>query len=222
MSDLNIFFDERKAELNLFTDFLTQVDNEPSFSEQLPIFKGQSILMLYNLIEGTVNRAITHIFDCVNDSNLFYQDLSDTFAKVWLLYQKLNEPSTAKGIMKLDKQLDKFKSYIHDPVEIDFGIFKDNHKAYLNSGALDCKKINETFELFNISFTHSEGKLREIKEERNQLAHGEKSFKEIGQIKSVPEIISNSLNVIIYLEKFIIEITTYINAASYKKLTGCC
>ena len=86
MSELELFFEERKAELTKSNDFMiyikTLVDEaveKPEqtsplliehFKEQLPVLKSQKILMLYNLIEGTVNKAISSIFDQVNDSNL--------------------------------------------------------------------------------------------------------------------------------------------------------
>ncbi len=54
MSDLQDFFDERKQEVDTFIQFIEQIEELPVYSDEIKILKSQAILMLYNLIEGTV------------------------------------------------------------------------------------------------------------------------------------------------------------------------
>lgn len=213
MSDLEAFFIERKVELNSFNTFLISVENNPTCSSQLPIFKSQVILMLYNLVEGTVNKAITTIFDTVSDANLKQTDLSDHLQKIWLKHLLLNIDDSGQH----ESRITNVNKFVNDNVIIELDEFRQNNKSYFGAGSLDSKKIKGIFKKFSIDISVAEFKLQEIKTERNFLAHGEKSFTEIGQNKTVSELAVNTQKVINYLENFIQEVLSYLQEERFKR-----
>ncbi len=77
MSELREFFEERQDEVEKFFIFLEKIDMEDEYMSDMPILKSQSILMLYNLIEGTVNKGIEYIFDTIGDEQLKHDEISN-------------------------------------------------------------------------------------------------------------------------------------------------
>ena len=213
MTDLELFFEERKAELILFTDFLSEIDRNNTFNAQIPILKSQVVIMLYNLIEGTVNKAITCIFDEVSDSNLNHEGFSAHIEKIWLKHLTLNIHDNGQH----DKRIEDITKFAHAKVKIELEAFRKKNKSYFGAGSLDGKRIGEIFKKFEIELTMQEPKLQEIKINRNFLAHGEKSFTDVGKDKTVPEVINSLTKVFDYLASFIAEIINYLTNQSFKK-----
>ena len=60
--------------------------------------------------------------------------------------------------------------------------------------------------------------LVDIKKKRNWLAHGEKSFSEVGNDVSFPEIEEAKNAVVIFLEEYINSVEVYINNQDYKEV----
>ncbi len=228
MSDLEQFFQERKLELVEYNDFLNNVveliedaHSKPEqtspelieqFKKQLPIFKSQVILMLYNLIEGTVNKAITSIFDEVTDANLSHTELSEHLQKIWLKYLTLNVDDDGKHL----ERILVVNQFVNEPVAIELVKFRSNNKSYFGAGSLDSKRIEDIFKKFSIGIDIKEFKLQEIKSDRNSLTHGEKSFTSVGQEKTVSELLISSGKVLVYLDHFIEKIIFYIEGEFFK------
>ena len=59
--------------------------------------------------------------------------------------------------------------------------------------------------------------LKEIKQKRNWLAHGEKSFIEVGSTSSYGQLEEAKSNVFDFLSEFISAIESYISNQQYKK-----
>lgn len=212
MSDLQDFFDERKQEVDKFIQFIERIENEPIYSDEIKILKSQAILMLYNLIEGTVNKGITSIFDDINDNSLKHDEASEQVRIMWLRYFKLHLNDNGGH----QESLSNINSFISTHVNIDMNIFRENNPSYFKAGTLDSVAIKSILKKFAIDFNSSEYKLQEIKGERNALAHGEKSFIEVGQEKTVADVKNTMTKVIEFLGLYVTEIEKYINEQSYK------
>ncbi|MBL4911176.1 MAG: hypothetical protein JKX78_14330 [Alteromonadaceae bacterium] len=227
MLEIETFFDERKTELIKYAAFLRRLERRINkaqssseialimpLKDQLPVFKSQAILMTYNLIEGTINKAISQIFDKVSDANLKHNELSDHLQKIWLKYLTLNIDDGGKH----KERITDINQFISSTVELELLEFRKKNKSYFGAGSLDSKRIENIFLKFSIQLTAKEFKLQEIKNDRNFLAHGEKSFTEVGQGKTVSEIVINCRKVIEYLKKLIEQIRNYIVTESFKVL----
>jgi len=225
MLEIETFFEERQTELIKYAAFLRKLERKINkaqnsseialikpLKDQLPVFKSQAILMSYNLIEGTINKAISQIFDTISDANLKHDELSNHLQKIWLKYLTLNTNDDGKH----EDRIIAINQFVSDSVELELREFRKKNKSYFGSGSLDSKRISAIFSKFSIQLTATEFKLQEIKIDRNFLAHGEKSFTEVGQGKSVSDIAINCRKVIEYLKKVIEQIKAYVVAESFK------
>jgi len=212
MSDLQVFFNERKQEVNTFIKFIKIIEEEPTYSSEIKILKSQAILMLYNLIEGTVNKGISSIFDKINDNSLKHDETSEQIRIMWFRYFKLHLDDQGGHLQSLSS----IDSFISTHVNIDINQFRENNPSYFKAGTLDSGAIKIILKKFAIDFNSSEYKLQEIKKERNSLAHGEKSFTEIGHEKSVRDVRVTRVKVIKFLKLYVTEIEQYISNQSYK------
>jgi len=212
MNDLRYFFDERKDEVEQFFIFLEKIEQDNTYSSDMAILKSQAILMLYNLIEGSVNKGIEYIFDSVTECSLQHNELSDDIRVMWFRYFDLhsdNDGQTKKSLEKLDK-------FINNIVEINLGIFRKANKSYFGSGTLDSDVIKGVLKKFSIECDFFEYQLKEIKEDRNFLAHGEKSFIEVSQQKDLSGIKNKKDKIVVYLERYVAVIEAYVEDEKYK------
>jgi hypothetical protein len=211
MSELSDFFAERKQEVDAFILFLERIDQEPNYQNEIKILKSQAILMLYNLIEGTVNKGIETIFDTINDNNLSHDEASQKIRIMWLRYFKLHLDDGQHV-----ERLSSIDDFINKNINIDISKFREINPRYFKGGSLDSRAIINILKKFSIELDSSEYKLKEIKTERNFLAHGEKSFTEVGQEKTVSDVKVTSSKVIDFLDRYVSKIETYINNEAYK------
>ena len=212
MSDLRDFFDERKDEVEQFFTFLEKIEQDNTYSSDMAILKSQAILMLYNLIEGSVNRGIEYIFDSVADCNLQHNELSDDIRVMWFRYFDLHSDDsgqTKKSLEELDKFLDNM-------VEINLSKFRKYNKSYFSSGTLDSGAIKKILKKFSIECSFSEYQLQTVKKDRNFLAHGEKSFTEVSQQEALSDIKNKKDKIVVYLEKYVAVIEAYVEDEKYK------
>ena len=212
MSELREFFDERKGEVEQFFIFLEQIETDANYNSNIIILKSQAILMLYNLIEGTVNKGIEYIFDTIGDEALKHNQISSEIRVMWLRYFKLHLDDNGQNI----ETLQNIEKLLNDIVEINISQFRKNNSSYFSSGTLDSVSIKKILKKFSIECTFFEYQLKFIKEDRNFLAHGEKSFTEVSQNKTLPSLIEDKNKVIAFLDKYVEVIEAYINNEKYK------
>jgi len=214
MSELREYFRVRRNEIVIFISFLEKIDQEPSYQDEIKILKSQAILMLYNLIEGTVNKGLQCIFDTINDDNLKHNEVSHHIVRIWMIFCDFKLDNKK---IKINKSLPLVDSFINNNVDISVDKFRNINSGYFSAGNLDARIIREDIlTKFEIGADIQEDILLEIKEERNFLAHGEKSFTEVGQGKSVPDMKVISNKVIDFLNRYVSEIENYINDENYK------
>ncbi|MDJ0636882.1 MAG: MAE_28990/MAE_18760 family HEPN-like nuclease, partial [Xenococcaceae cyanobacterium MO_188.B29] len=96
-------------------------------------------------------------------------------------------------------------------------------KEKLFSGNIDARKIKQTAEIYGFSYKTDPKKtqdgydLLKIKTNRNDLAHGFKSFEEVGRDASADELLQIKKRVICYLREILQNIETYISKQEYLK-----
>jgi hypothetical protein len=212
MSDLRDFFDERRDEVEQFFTFLNKIEEDSTYSSDMAILKSQAILMLYNLIEGSVNRGIEYIFDSVTDCSLQHNELSNDIRVMWFRYFNLHSDDNGQSKKSLE-ELDKF---IDNIVEINLERFRKFNKSYFSSGTLDSSAIKKILKKFSIECDFSEYQLQVVKNDRNFLAHGEKSFIEVSQEKSTSDIENMKNKIFDYLYRYILVIEEYVDDEKYK------
>ena len=182
---------------------------------KINILRSNAFLLLYNLIESTVFNAVTSIFDSINAEKhkprLDYFDVIDDIKRYWL-----------NNIYKHDEKVKK-ETVVKSFMDIFDRIFNDSLSLVSNylkyGGTLDADSIEITARDLGVSIgklkngfnknTHGEA-FKQIKRHRNWLAHGEKSFAEIGQDFPYSRLEEWRVYSVEHLEKLIDSIAIYV------------
>jgi hypothetical protein len=227
-------FDKRIIEIDLYYEVLKTIElDNPKLtafdvneeknveikinSSRIDIFRATAYLLLYNLIESTIYNSITSIFDSIKDNEVKYFEMIKEVQKYWLnnLYkhdEKKRKETIIETFMNIANQI------FNDTIEL-----ASNEINY--GGSLDARTIFDTaksmkIQVGNIKRIYNENThgiiLKDIKKKRNWLAHGEKSFTEIGSISTYSQLLDAKDNVKAFLEEFINSVDAYIQNQHYK------
>ena len=231
-------FNKRVAEINSFYEILSiielenpcisanKIEDESVVETELQInsskvdtLRSTTYLLLYNLIESAVYNSVISIFDEISDKGLKYFDIVEDVQKYWL-----------NNLYKHDDKKKK-ETIIETIMNVAIQIFNDTIVLASNEinygGSLDAKTIFATaksmrINVGNVRRIYDENKhgqtLKEIKQKRKWLAHGEKSFIEVGSTSSYGQLEEAKSNVFDFLSEFISAVESYISNQQYKKI----
>ncbi|MCD7836927.1 MAG: hypothetical protein LUG83_09845 [Lachnospiraceae bacterium] len=201
-----------------FSMFFYNKDEAISMSYQslINILKSNVSLMIYNIIEYTVSNLIDSIYDEIRINHLSYVDVNESIRALWrkTILKSARDPNAS------------FNTFLKKNEEIIETILKNTtlqmqSRNTLPDGNLDGITIRETFESHGIHVQTSSQNYRpdileNIKENRNNLAHGSVSFVEAVRADSISDIKRNEAFVIAFLEELISTVTAYITDQKYK------
>ena len=169
--------------------------------------KGEVFLLLYNLIESTLRESITHIHDVLKGEEIHFNQLRPEFRK-----EILNRAKSDKiGIDNLCKS-----TALDISTQLLAATFRAN---ILFSGNIDHREVCKQADIYGFKTesdcikTKDGYNLKLIKKKRNDLAHGNFSFSEIGKSYTVEQMNEFSQEVFNYLDS----ITTHISNALIQK-----
>lgn len=174
--------------------------------ELFKTLKASGFLLLYNLVEATMRNVIEAIFDRLSSEGVSYDQIRPELKKIVLRNLKKRNP---------DKIFLKITSIAVDIITAGFD------KEELFSGNIDSRKIRDTAAKYG--FSHETDSVRTgdgrdlltIKEHRNNLAHGIKSFTEVGRDQTTDELLEIKNKVIRYLKQILQNIETYLENREY-------
>jgi hypothetical protein len=215
-------FNERSREVSQYFIFLKSVEQGTTKlnmegkngcqkikeinSELIKTLKASSFLLLYNLVESTMRNAIEAIFDELRGKGISYDQIRPELKKVVLRNIKKRNPDTM------------FLSI----TAISFDIIAAGFdKQDIFSGNLDGRKIKKTAieygfpHLTDYAKTGDGNDLLIIKSNRNDLAHGFKSFAEVGRDKTADELLEIKNKTIRYLRQILQNIEQYLSNQDY-------
>lgn len=188
-------FNERSKEVSEYFIFLQSLEQgttkllieskEGSKTQKIDIklvqtLKASAFLLLYNLIESTMRDAIEAIFEELKNQNVSFDKITPELKKVVLKNLKIQLNKTS-----IDEIYNKI-------VYISLDIVKISKLEKQFSGNIDYEKIKTTAKEYGFSAktkTDIKDYLFKVKTNRNDLAHGHKSFAEVGKDKSIDELI---------------------------------
>jgi hypothetical protein len=181
----------------------------------IKMLKANALMMVYNLVESSMMGGILEIYDQVKMLGLSYNDVRKEIRDIWFTF-------------KFNQVYDKnahYNSYRDKALEIINGIIgKDiielNRKATDISGNLDADTIRQVCRDHGIVFTVDEGcrggvVLTDVKDKRNNLAHGTISFVECGRDYSLDELIKIRNETILFLTGLLDGMKTYYDNKKY-------
>lgn len=175
-------------------------------SELERTLKASGFLLLYNLIESTMRNAIEAIFDEIATQGVSFDKVRPEIKKIILKNFKKCNP---------DKVLLSITIFSVDIISACFV------KEDLFSGNIDGKLIRELASEYGFSYETDARKtgngkdLLTIKSNRNDLAHGVKSFAEVGREKSADELLKIKTKVISYLRQILVNLEVYLENKEY-------
>ncbi|OLT58596.1 MAE_28990/MAE_18760 family HEPN-like nuclease [Moorena bouillonii] len=174
--------------------------------ELLKTMKASGFLLLYNLVESTMRNAIEAIFDELQSQGISFDEIKPQLKKIVLKNLKKRNP---------DKVILNLTAISIDIINAGFD------KEDLFSGNIDGKLIKKTAKEYGFSCTTDYAKTRHgedletVKENRNDLAHGIKSFAEVGREQSADDLLKIQKKVVKYLRQILQNIETYLANQEY-------
>lgn len=210
-------FDERVGEIEAYLDFIKTVDDRstrllreadgsPVYTptqqdDVLRTFKASALLMLYNLMESSVANAVEAIFDELEQQVVAFDVCSDEIRLVILGNIRQHRP------LKLLPVLNVLATDI---------VTKTFRKTDALSGNIDAREIKGVARQYGFPPPASRGdRLVTVKTHRNDLAHGSKSFAEVGRTFTVPDLLEINREVVVYLREMLENVTIYLRDRHY-------
>ena len=222
-------YQERIDEIELYFRALRDLYNTQSREENyafynddfLKILKANALIMIYNLVESSIMGGILEIYDELKTSGYSYKDVTKEIQDMWFSF-------------KFNQVYDKnahYNSYRDKAVEIINAILQNeplvmDRKATDISGNLDAKKIREICSEHGITYTiepECRGGivLEDVKNKRNQLAHGTTSFAECGRYYALEDLEKIKNETIIFLNGILQGMKKYYQDKTFLRVVNC-
>jgi hypothetical protein len=194
-----------------------QEEIRPDFysDDFLKMLKANALLMIYNLVESSIMGGILEIYEELKTQGLSYLAVRDEIQQIWFSFI-FNQVYDKKA---------HYNSYRNKATEIINSILNDevielDRKATDISGNLDADKIRHICEGHGIQFTlATECKggivLTDVKNKRNDLAHGTTSFVECGRDYSVDALIKIKKQTVLFLDGILGGMKEYYDEKKY-------
>ena len=177
-------------------------------NELAKIMKANGFLLLYNLIEATIRNSISAILNSISTDKLTFKLLSDNLKKLWI-NQEINN---TKDISKFKEKVSELSEKILNDSLLEF-----SQECINISGNIDAQKIRDIAKKFGYLEPKDGRGLQTIKDKRNQLAHGEFTFSDIGKNYTSNDLIDYKSEVVSFIEGVLNNVEVYINTKGYKK-----
>lgn len=222
-------FNDRKDEIDLYFEFIDFLDNIEKTENMRKsnhilynkdvekIIRANSLLMLYNLVESTLVTGIEEVYSALKENNITYSQVRREIREIWFNYRFSNAYDRKAHYDTYKKTAEKIITSImlNEPLILD-------RKATGISGNLDATSIRDVCKKHGIQFhtpvnCHGGEKLTQVKDQRNQLAHGTLSFVECGRDFTVEDLHVIKEEVENFLSGFIDSIESYYDNEEYLK-----
>lgn len=169
--------------------------------ELLKTLKANGFLLLYNLMESTLKNSIEAIFDELKSRSVSFDHCRLEVRKLVLRNLKKRD---------VDRVIENLSMI---SVDVAFATFR---KDEIVSGTVDARLVREIAEDYGFAAptSRSDG-LFTVKTNRNDLAHGVKSFSEVGRDFDLERLEEIMQEVIAFLRDLLVRVADYITKRSY-------
>lgn len=231
MKEVILDFENRMEELYGFLDMLKAMDRQdasiysaskasyraiPVKDEWRKVAKASAFLIAYNVVESAVRSGFSYLYDEISNECLTLNEIASVLRDVWLdtEHRKLS-PDSATPLSYRRKAVEMVQAVLDDEAA------KFDSTKLRISGNLDARKIRELYEKHGIPcWSHYSAKngfeLLNVKDQRNALAHGLKSFSECGRDYTVDDLIRISRQMEIFIKSVLRNLAKYIQDRRYR------
>ena len=235
MEELQNEFRERCLEIIKYLDTIHFIEEQGvevisrNGSSRMPIdtttkhvLKASVFLHLYNLVESTFVRCLDRVCEEIENTHVTFADLTDEWRKAWLR-------EVARTNISLNPE-NRLRTLLAVCEDLSNGVLT-HFRPSLSGGNLDDVKIEELSERHGIVLNfgsrvyykvkrhvmNDHGPLKLVRLRRNELAHGQASFRDCGRNVSVRELRSWAATIIRYLREVIRCFKHYITTNEFNR-----
>jgi hypothetical protein len=170
--------------------------------------KATFYLVLYNLVEATVREGVRSIYHKISDEGLSFLDLNEKLQEIWWYSHHESITATPRD------------SLISKVYEVYCLCKSESSPAFQDfiagvSGNLDAEGVRSVCRKYGIDTIADGRDLKRVKDNRNWLAHGNKSFSEVGKDSTPSELRGAMEKVFEFLDAYVSNVTEYLVSAKY-------
>lgn len=207
-------FEKRRSEVRRYLAVMIVAERElqkgtrRKHDEELKIFRAGALLIIYNAVEASARLGILAIYDEIDHTGTTFDQLRDNFR-----VRILNDFRSNVGA-------DRYSSLRSVAIDLISSSF-DPQKLF--SGNVDAKKLREagTTYGFETSSEHEVTKhgvhLLTVKTRRQDLAHGNQSFSEVGKQYTTEDVVKIARYSLAYMSAILRHIDTYLDLEGYRE-----
>ncbi len=228
MNLLLLDYETRVAEIDVYFAFLGDVVEKgaelyyprarkakrATINEDLvKILKANACLLLYNLVESSIRNGLNQIYDSIKADKIEYEALRQELREMWVHDEFKPDPmrlpeNNAKRVLEMLELVVKSEYILFDS------------KLLPISGNLDAERVRDLSAKYGFSRETSPSTkggyhLARVRQERNNLAHGLKSFKECGRDLTLDTLIEIKRQVIAYIRQILRNIQRFVDRRQY-------
>lgn len=181
------------------------------------VAKATVYLVIYNNIESAIRSAFAHLYEVIETEKCTLQVVSDEVRDIWIEVQH----------KKISREQATPESYRKKAAEMVLAALADQVVELVGTrlpiaGNLDARKIREICKMHDVSSdVHHAAKrgvdLRIVKEQRNALAHGHKSFSECGREITVDDLVRIANQAAVFIRGILRNVEDYIIKRRYEE-----
>lgn len=228
MSVLLAEFDTRVAEIDCYFAFLADViergarltfpprrrnSGKPISEDLIKILKASACLLLYNLVESSIRNGLNEMYDAIKNDRITYERLRQELRELWV-QDRFRPDATRLPDNNARRALDILE-FVVASKHVQF-----DPKLLPISGNLDAERVRELSAKYGFSHRTSPSTrggyhLTRVRQERNNLAHGLKSFKECGRDLTLEALVEIKRQVVSYVRQILRNIQRFATKRQY-------
>lgn len=196
------------------------VDTIPRYSVIASVIRSNTKIMIYNMIEYTASSLLQSIYDRINDDQCGYAEVSEELRRIWHrshLFKKIKDPNA--NDTTVEETSKRLLDHAICNATLTFEV-----RDIVSGGNLDGDTILKLFQIHGVHLHPSEShyrqdELKDIKIQRNELAHGTVSFSDAGSQVTVSDLNSILNNVDSFLVQLRKDVISYLANRQYRSAT---
>ena len=205
-------FHRRRRHVRRYLSMVSRIERETRHStrlvdtDRLHIVRAGLFLILYNLIEASARGAIEAVHDDMTTNRVSFARLSPTVRREVVKGFKRNAKPDDEGLLA-DLPID----FVAVSLDVD-------HQF---SGNVDARLIREIADLYGFSGETNSAQTRDgadlltVKTNRNDLAHGRKTYDEVGRSFVARDLVAIATRSMGFVEAILANISGYIDTQAY-------
>ncbi|WP_288586510.1 MAE_28990/MAE_18760 family HEPN-like nuclease [uncultured Methylobacterium sp.] len=206
-------FQRRRAQVRRYLSVVSKADREAEAAgnravdlARLHVLRAGTFLILYNLIEASARGALDEIHDTMISGRVRFDDLTPSLRReVVKGFRRKQDPDDHIGLVDM-------------PIDFVAMSLDADHQF---SGNVDAKLIRKIAGVYGFSHetnrdvTRNGSDLLTIKDVRNDLAHGLKTYDEVGRAYSARSLLEIGIRSMSYVQHILGNVEKYLEDTGY-------